>query len=149
MCLVLKCVYIKIFKKMETKIRKSAKPSIYFSVKQKHTIIRDYLSSGLPKQQIWQKYTGDKKEKGKLLKFMRQLGYIEGDIVKKPVSFFMDLPTTSKPQAAPVRNETSLSTNQLEQELKDSRLREQAYLVMIQIAERDLKIDIRKKSFTK
>ncbi|WP_113652757.1 hypothetical protein [Pedobacter namyangjuensis] len=61
----------------------------------------------------------------------------------------MDLPTTSKPQAAPVRNETILRTNQLEQELKDSHLREQAYLVMIQIAERDLKIDIRKKSFTK
>lgn len=135
---------------METKIRTKSKPSVYFSVKQKHTIIQDYLSGGMTKQQVWLKYTGEVKEKGKLIKFMRQLGYLEADVIKKPISFFMDKKQpTSEPFVLPAINEANLKIQKLEQDLKDSRLREQAYLLMIQVAERDLKIDIRKKSFTK
>lgn len=134
---------------MEVKQRQKAKQSVYFSTKQKHTIIQDFLESGLPKQRIWEKYTGEKKEKGKILKFMRQLGYIEDTVTKKPVTFYMDLPKTKDPVGIPLADPTNDRIRQLEQQLRDSRLREQAYLMMIQVAERDMKIDIRKKSYTR
>lgn len=135
---------------METKKRAKQKPSLYFSVQQKRKIIDDYLQSGKSKQQIWKEYTGDHKERGKMLKWMRQLGYIEGTIIKKAPSFYMEKkPTTSKPVLLPARDEESYKVQQLQQELKDSHLREQSYLLMIEMAEKELKISIRKKLFTK
>lgn len=135
---------------METKFRPKLKPAQYFSVKQKHVMIQDFLNGGMNKQQVWKKYTGDEKEKGKLLKFMRQLGYIDGDVVKKPISFYMgSKPKTSKAVELPPRDEGQFKLQKVLEELKDSRMREQAYLLMIEVAEKELKINIRKKSFTR
>lgn len=135
---------------MEEKVRSRQRPSQYFSTQQKHTIIKAYLESGKSKQAIWKEFTGDHRERGKLLKFMRQLGYIEGSIIKKPISFYMkDKPTTSKPVEVPEKDERDAEIRQLKLQLEDSQIREQAYLVMIELAERELKISIRKKSFTK
>ncbi|MET4141465.1 hypothetical protein [Pedobacter sp. UYP1] len=135
---------------METKIRAKQKPSLYFSVKQKRKIIDDYLQSGKSKQQIWKEYTGDHKERGKMLKWMRQLGYVEGTVIKKAPSFYMEKkPTASKPVILPLRDEGSFKLQKLQQELNDSHLREQSYLLMIEVAERELKINIRKKLYTK
>lgn len=135
---------------MEEKVLSKRKPGQYFSTKQKHIMIKAYLESGKSKQAIWKEFTGDHRERGKLLKFMRQLGYIEDSIKKKPISFYMkDKPVTSKPVALPENDENEAEMRQLKLQLKDSQFREQAYLMMIEVAERELKINIRKKSYTK
>ena len=135
---------------METKTRAKQQPSLYFSVKQKHKIISAYLNGGQSKQQIWKAYTGETKEKGKLLKWMRQLGYIEGNIVKKSPSFYMkNRPITSKSVELLQRDKEDTKCQELEQKLADSHLREQSYLLMIELAEKELKINIRKKSSTR
>ncbi|WP_316822892.1 hypothetical protein [Pedobacter gandavensis] len=135
---------------MEEKVLSKRKPGQYFSTKQKHIMIKAYLESGKSKQAIWKEFTGDYRERGKLLKFMRQLGYIEDSIKKKPISFYMkDKPVTSKPVELPENNENEAEMRQLKLQLKDSQFREQAYLMMIEVAERELKINIRKKSYTK
>lgn len=116
---------------METKIRAKQQPSLYFSVKQKHKIISDYLNGGQSKQQVWKAYTGETKEKGKLLKWMRQLGYIEGNIIKKSPSFYMkNKPVTSKAVELPPKDKELAKRQELEQQLADSHLREQSYLLM-------------------
>jgi hypothetical protein len=143
-------LHLKTDKQMEEKARAKSKPSQFFSTKQKHTIIQAFLAGNRPKQQVWKEFTGEVKEKGKILKFMRQLGYIENSVKKKPISFYMDeKPKTSPPVELPEKDAQSAEIKQLKLQLKDSQLREQSYLLMIEIAERDLKINIRKKSYTK
>jgi len=38
-------------------------------------MIKEYLSTGKSKQSIWEKYTGQKKEHGQLLRWLQILGY--------------------------------------------------------------------------
>ena len=131
---------------MEKKPRSKQRPSVYFSVKQKHKIIKAYLEGNKSKAAIWEEFTGEREEKGKLLKWMRQLGYIEATQPKKSPAFYMkNKPKTSKAVSLPAKSEMDQRIRQLEQELQDSHLREQSYILMIEIAERDLKVNIRKK----
>lgn len=76
---------------------------------------------------------------------MRQLGYIEASARKQPASFYIkDKPTTSKAVQLADRDEKSIEIRQLKQQLKDSQLREQSYLMMIEAAEQEFKINIKK-----
>lgn len=135
---------------MEKKERAKSRPGMYFSTEQKHTIIKAFLGGGKSKQAIWKEFTGTHRECGKILKFMRQLGYIDTSVKRKPISFYMkDKPVNSKPVEVAEKDERDAEIRQLKLQLEDSQIREQAYLVMIELAERELKICIRKKSFTK
>ncbi|MCX2450071.1 hypothetical protein OQX61_02200 [Pedobacter sp. PLR] len=135
---------------MEKKERAKQRPGMYFSTQQKHTIVKAFLEGGKSKQAIWKEFTGSHRECGKILKFMRQLGYIDDSVKKKPISFYMkDKPSTNKLVELPEKDERDAEIRQLKLQLEDSQIREQAYLVMIELVERELKINIRKKSFTK
>ncbi|TDS06819.1 hypothetical protein [Sphingobacterium paludis] len=68
----------------EKRFKSKQRPSRYFSTRQKHEIIKAYQEGHKSKQQIWQEFTGEPVEKGQILKFMRQLGYIEEGPNKKP-----------------------------------------------------------------
>jgi len=51
-----------------------------------HEIIQAYLSTGVPKSQLWQQFTGRKGEDhGQILRWMRQLGYLANKVSAKPV----------------------------------------------------------------
>lgn len=118
-----------------------------FSLDERRAIIEEYLQTGCSKQHIWRKYTGQLKERSKLLRWMRELGH----------------PTKSR--KLPVSNPLSMSDSQssklldnlqmkqkiaeLERALINSELRCTAYETMIEIAEKELKISIKKKSNTK
>lgn len=135
---------------MEQKRFKSKqRTSKFFSVKQKHEIIKAYLESGKSKQQVWQEFTGDEEEKGQIIKYMRQLGYLEATVKKKPATFYMKEKTASKPVPLPSKDEKDAQIDRLKKEIEDFRIREQYYLTMIETAEKELRINIRKKSCTK
>jgi transposase-like protein len=123
-----------------------------FSEPERHQIIKEYLNGNYTKQAIWEKYTGHTNEHGGLLRWMRELGYIEN----KTSKFANINPTRLKIMAKKDLSEKDFETLQLqkriaelEKQLKDAELKAIAFSTMVDIAEREFKIPIRKKHNTK
>ena len=124
------------------------KPS-EFEVHERKQIIDEWLERGRSKREIWQKYTGLPDEKGNLLVWMRQLGM---DIPKKKSileSFNSDFMSKTKKNPSLEVIQMQAKIKELEKALINSELRATTYETMIEIAEKELKINIRKKSNTK
>ena len=126
------------------------KTSKDFSEEERGVILEDYLTSNLSKRDIWEKYTGDREEHGNITRWLRMYGYQDKILVKNYT--FATNPSVMK------NSENSLSTSQsfenlqlkkrieeLEKQLKDSEMKSIAYSTMIDIAETEFKIKIRKK----
>jgi len=121
-----------------------------FSEKEKRTIIEDYLRSGLTKKEIWKKYTGRSEDHGSILYWMYKYGY-HSDSSEKSVTFV--------PQKSSMKQQESVSDfvylqmqkriSELEKQLQESEMRGIAYQTMIELAEREFNIDIKKKFNTK
>jgi len=119
-----------------------------YSLEERKFIIEEYLSSGKSKSEVWKKYTGLDQEHGNIIRWMRQLGY------EVPQRYFtLEPPKEKKMTKVKISVEANLDLKnrikELEKALIDSELRASAYDTMINIAEKDLKINIRKKSYTK
>jgi transposase-like protein len=124
---------------------RQTRPSLTFNESERREIIEEYLKGGKTKVEIWRQYTGYEEEHGQLLRWMRQLGYIEKPLRSRPLS--LPIMSSNKPQ--PSVDELQKKVKQLEQQLLDSQLKEEAYKRMIDIAEKELKVSIRKKPNTK
>ena len=111
-------------------------------------IVEEYLQSNKTKKEIWFKYTGQIKEGGSLLNWMRKLGYQDKP---KPLNLALsgDLEMAKKDKNVVSEFELKERIKQLEKALLNSELRATALDTMIEIAEKELKINIRKKSNTK
>lgn len=125
----------------------------FFSVSEKHAIINDYLTSGASKKSIWNKYTGCNDYHGSISQWMRSFGY--GDINKKSSKFVLNH-NYMKKHLNPDSNVDSFEVLQLkkrvadlEKQLQNAELKAIAFSTMVDIAERELKIPIRKKFNTK
>lgn len=135
-------------------IQKSTK---YFSEAEKHFIIQELLSSGCTKVQIWEKYTGQVEEHGQLLRWMRKLGYDSSVRTRRPN--FGTKTVDMSPKKS--KNETVNSfhdfetlqlkkrIDELEKKLKDAEMKAIAYSTMVDVAEKEFNIPIRKKYNTK
>lgn len=126
-----------------------------FTEEEKKFIIADYLSSGKTKKEIWFKYTGYQEEHGALLRWMRQLGY-DNSIPTKRFNFASNSTQMKNKSKQDATNENSFKNLQLEKrieelekQLKDSEMKAIAFSTMIDIAEKELNISIRKKCNTK
>jgi transposase-like protein len=125
----------------------------HFSEEDKRGIIEDYLQSGLTKREIWEKYTGRKGEHGSILRWMYEYGYLRGN--QKCVIF------APKKRMVSSRNQTKESISDfenlqlkkrildLEKQLQESEMKAIAWQTMIEIAEREFNISIKKKFNTK
>lgn len=113
---------------------------------ERRQMIEKYLQGGISKTEIWRQHTGRTEEHGQLIRWMRQLGYVERPILFKPL-YLPAMPANNKPQ--PSAAELEQRIKQLEKQLLDSQLKEEAYRRMIDLAEKELKISIRKKPSTK
>lgn len=123
-----------------------------FSIEERHRIIKEYLSGNYTKAEIWRKYTGQLEEHGRLTRWMRQLGYLSKDKLIKRKKFVtlkpqIFLPLDTKKELNP--EELIKRIKELEKQLETSQLKVEGYELMIDIAEKDLRIPIRKKSDTK
>jgi transposase len=133
------------------------KPRRYFTETEKHEIIQAYLTKGCTKQEIWRRFTGDADEHGHLLRWMRQLGYTDTQDERR--TFVSNLNSMSKKKKAepPIASEEESFENlqlkkritELEKQLKDAELKAIAFSTMVDIAEKEFKIPIRKKFNTK
>ena len=136
-------------------IQKSGK---YFTENEKRSIIQEMLSNQCTKQEIWKKYTGQEEEHGQLLRWMRSLGYNTKIITRRP-NFVSDQIVMSKKKS--IQNPVFTDENsfeylqlkkrivELEKQLKDAELKAIAFSTMVDIAEKEFKIPIRKKLNTK
>lgn len=115
------------------------------SKSERREIIEEYLSGEETKTSLWRGHTGQEKERGGLLRWMRQLGYFGKNEVENVI------PLIPMPSQKPKRTKEELERRikELESQLQDSQLKEEAYRRMIDVAEKDLKISIRKKPNTK
>lgn len=140
------------------KNKKEEGPTIRYggslSIEERHKIIKEYLEGGQLKSEIWKKYTGQTSEHGNILRWMRQYGYISASPVevRKPKSIILyDYPPgmAKKNQKSPNPEELQHEVRRLERELEDAKLKLEGYEIMLDIAEKEYNIPIRKKHDTK
>jgi hypothetical protein len=137
-------------------IQKTAK---YFTEDEKHSIIQELISTHCTKVELWEKYTGELEEHGQLLRWMRQLGYSTGIKTRRPnfrSNLFPMVAKKIKPfNSTPLTDESFENLQlkkriaDLEKQLKDAELKAIAFSTMVDIAEKEFKIPIRKKLNTK
>jgi len=126
----------------------------HFSEGEKRMIIEDYLQSGLTKREIWEKHTGQKSDHGLMLYWMYKYGYTS-DHKEKSVIFAQKnktmLPKNQKQEAASEFEVLQLKNRilDLENQLQESELKSIAWQTMVEIAEREFNISIKKKFNTK
>ena len=126
----------------------------HFSENEKRTIIEDYLQSNKTKKEIWHKYTGCSDEHGQILYWMYKYGYIS-NTNKNNVTFVSQKSTMRKEPSQPVlvsdfeHLQLQRRILDLEKQLQESEMKSIAYQTMIEIAEQEFNISIKKKFTTK
>lgn len=129
-----------------------------FSEAEQHQIIREFLSGHCTKQEVWQKHTGQADEHGHLLRWMRRLGYgvpvkkVKGNIAPNhsvmPINNVEPEPTAG-PEEPLESFQMKKKIRELERQLEEAELKAVAFSTMVDIAEKEFRIPIRKKSNTK
>src|SRR5574343_436573 len=120
----------------------------YFTDEDKHKVIKDYLSSGLSKDTC-------KSDHGRLLRWMRDLGYMsQQNQLNRSFASQTNKMSKKKTQSHPVDQvfetlQLKKRIIELEKQLKDAELKAIAFSTMVDIAEKEFKIPIRKKYNTK
>jgi hypothetical protein len=123
---------------------------LYFSDQEKELIINDYLSGDETKQRVFERYTGHQSEHGKMTAWMRKFG-IKDKGVKK--TNFDVMPKRKKEveidsgeyEVLKLKNRIE----ELEKQLQTSEMKAIAFSTMVDIAEKQFNIPIRKKHNTK
>lgn len=137
----------------------STKPEIRtissLSWEERKAMIEEYLSGTKTKAEIWKKYTGQPREYGHMLQWMRKLGYLEEHqqtSTKKRQTVtqlpgFLHLKKEKNDNISP--EELKKRIKELEKQLEAAQLKAEGYEIMIEIAEKELDVPIRKKQDTK
>ena len=119
-------------------------------------MIKEYLRGDWTKNAIWRKYMGQPKENSQIIKWMRQLGYLKDGATNpkhKPRATSMPqrgrLASESVKEPAQWPQEATQQIEALKKEPRAARLKVEAYPLIIDEAEKEFKIPIRKKSDTK
>lgn len=123
---------------------------LYFSDDEKKVIIKDYLSGNDTKQSVYERYTGYSSEHGKITKWMRELGI--ADKFKKSTNF-VRMPKRKKDIEMESNEFETLKLKkrieELEKQLQTAEMKAIAFSTMVDIAEKEFNIPIRKKHNTK
>jgi transposase-like protein len=120
---------------MDTIEENSTKSAIFrYSKEFKNRICQEYLNGKESKRFLEKKY---KLGNSRLLYWMQELGYIASKPIKVSMSKDQKLSEELSPEQKRIK--------ELEKELENARLQAEAYRLMIEVAERELQIKIRKK----
>lgn len=122
----------------------------HYSENFRRLVIEDYLKTGTSKSTILQKY--DIKFKGALQRWMAMYGYVDIWSQKKDKfeQLNLSIMTKNKIQSLPLDEAAAQQKiKELERKLQEAELLAEGYSMMIDIAEKEYKIAIRKKRNTK
>ena len=119
-----------------------------FNCEEREEIVKDYLTSGLSKREIWEKYSGQPVERGHILNWIRVLGY-EDPYSKRTMKYISmdDEKSDYDPHFESIKLRKRIA--ELEKELEESRMKAIAFSTMVDMAEKEFNISIRKKYSTK
>ena len=113
-------------------------------------IIEDYLQSGLTKRAIWEKYTGNCKEHGRLLYWMYKYGYVSDNKDKNTIfvpkidnSMYATEQEDKLSDFETLRLQKRIS--ELEKQLQESEMKSITWQTMVEPAESEFNINIKKK----
>ena len=123
--------------------------SRHFTETFKREVIDYYLSHYDSKKEVWKKFIGEDVERGRITRWMCQLGYVKAEVKQVAYLNVMGHKTdqnNSEPKGKLHENEL---VKELRKQLEEERLKTIAYSKMIDIAEEEFKISIRKKYNTK
>ena len=123
---------------------------LYFSDHEKKLIIEDYLSGNETKQSVWSRYTGYPGENGKIIMWMRKFG-IEDKFLKNINFEIMPKQVKEKTHATDDFETLKLKKRiaELEKQLQTAEMKAIAFSTMVDVAEKEFNIPIRKKHNTK
>lgn len=122
----------------------------YYSLELKHQICKDHIENGLRLRDCVKKY--NLSCHSLVHDWLRQLGYVEGKDRRRRSAYIGVENFKSLPDKQNKKNPLTQEQQQIEQlkkELEDARLLAEGYRRMIEIAETELKIPIRKKPNTR
>lgn len=119
----------------------SIQERMYFSDVLKLQIIQEVVSGSLSKEEARRKY--EIKGKSAILKWMRKFGYVAKSLAENTVEGMKEKELPDDPA------ELKRRIKELEKALEAAKLSSEAYSTMIDIAEKEFKIPIRKKHVTK
>lgn len=136
------------------------KPGKHYSETERHAIIREMLENKWTKQYAWMLYTGEVEERGQLLRWMRKLGYIgqiqhKQYVSKRSIRKFevkcSEMAKNKQPDSEQDFELLQLKKRvaDLEEQLKDAEMKAIAYATMVDLAEKEFNIPIKKKFNTK
>jgi transposase-like protein len=111
-----------------------------YSEEFKRFVCNDYLTGSMTKKQVELRYNLGN---GRLTYWLRERGY---DTIKSRI---VSLPAMKSVTNNTIREDSQKSITELERELQEAKLLAEAYRKMIEIAEKEFKINIVKKSNTK
>jgi transposase len=123
---------------------------LYFSDHEKKLIIEDYLSGNETKQSVYSRYTGYPAESGKLTLWMRKFGikdkFVENtNFASMPSKKIDKLPSSNDFETLKLKKRIA----ELEKQLQTAEMKAIAFSTMVDIAEKEFNIPIRKKHNTK
>ena len=134
------------------------KKARHYTETERHEIIQEYLDKDCTKREIWAKYTVQPDERGQLLRWIKKLGYPTNENL---LSSTFGRKTSVMPRKRKAKLETNEAEEsfenlqlkkrikELEMQLKDAELKAIAFSTMVDIAEKQFNIPIRKKYNTK
>ena len=118
-----------------------------YSEEFKRKVIEEYLSTGVSKMDLLRKY-GIKTKSG-IQRWMKKFGYTDAHQFPKTKFTRIIFNTLTKKSDLKSNDELQKKITELERQLEDEKLRSEAYARIIEKAEKELKISIRKKPGTK
>jgi transposase len=113
----------------------------------KKKVIEEYLATGGSKMELLRKYNIH--FKSAIQTWMKRLGYADPYAVEGRTFEIIKQPTLAKKPKAETNEELLKRIRELERQLEDEKLRSELYSRIIEKAEKELKIPIRKKPNTK
>lgn len=140
--------------KQESKLILGLRRRIFFTIEERHKIIQEMISTDCTKREIWKKYTGEPQEHGQILRWMVQLDYIDKSSNKITLDENSKMATKKSfipriPDDSFENIQLKKKISELEIQLKDAELKAIAFSTMVDIAEKEFNIPIRKKVNTK
>lgn len=127
--------------------------SIYvYSKSFRRKVVEEYLSGNESQRQMTKRY--GIKSRSTIPRWIKELGYsnVKSEVIRKPkfeLKTYSCMPSQKSSDSSEDPQKLQKRIEELERELEDEKLRTEAYQRMIEKAEKDLKITIRKKPFTK
>ena len=137
---------------MEQKIEKATKMVQVYSEAFRRKVVEEYIAGKITYRGLMKKY--GIKSNGAIANWTKLLGYVDvkSEVLRKPkfeIITYSCMPSKTSSDSSQDPKALQKKIAELEQQLQDEKLRSEAYQRMIEKAEKELNITIRKKPFTR